>query len=634
MSFVYPHILFFLLVLPVVYWLSAILKKRLVVTAGSITLWQRVLESSEKQRSSRVNWFDGDALLLGLAAGAAILAAAGPHLPEKEDGGDPVLIVVDRSASTRAQVVGGKTVFDEIRERVKRGLKNLLEEDELLLIAAPDGEVFFRGRASEGILGAVGEIVPQDLPDDWRGLGSLLSSWEERPTRTLVFSDVRASSFVDSSEWTCVRELDGALPNVGLVEFGIREVEPDVLGIFLTVAATDRGVPAAPTVGIRVVAETPEGERVLLDRGLEFESGVSRVLCEFPDLSGNPAIRAQLVFPRDGMDSLSSDNEVVGLAGEGRPFRIALSSRYAHLKRAFEVVPGVRVEQPGGEVFPPPLRILRPEAEQVVNGEFPVIILPGSSRSFFLTKGGEQIRVQVGAGYRPVKTRIGPDAGALTFGSNRVEVEIPLAVELTFSSVDDVSVLMVAETAEQTQPLIVRWGACLVLAFDPEKGSWPTLPSYPIFWSQMLGSFGAGSGFGAPRIHRTGDTISIPAVYETAMLRTPDGETEIREIRGIYPMTGHRVGGFDVVDLNGSRTFRFDLLNRGETVQAGGDTTSRESVRDEEEKKTGSAEKGGAPDRETTSGSRKSDTDLMPFLGFVAVLLLLILLHRTRKKSS
>lgn len=607
MSFLAPTVLLLFLVLPpLLVWLHSRYARRRVVRVGSLVLWRRLSEeraarSTKRNRSIPISW---ELLVALLTTSFLILALSRPqvHLSRREGRG--AVVVLDGSASTR-----GKP-FELLRAETRALLGKFEEDDEIALIQAPDGRVVFSGTV--GLLPELSTgleaLVPVDRGDRWdpilaqalvqrseliRRLRAKLGPDDPDPPVAMIvlahsFPPALASALQESDEvsWTILGGFSsGNGSNVGIVRFG--ESLDDAAGnlqLLVEVAGT-----SFPDGARLVIAEEPGG-KVRLERGLPPGAERMRLLETLPSWDSRLGVRASLELPGSFGDGFGADDEVLSVRPQREVFRVTMQTPSPRLRRAFRAFgPGVEVrdrlsreeslDSSSGSRRLADLTVKRPlESEEVLLGDPQILVAPRGDVVLVepIPSGGgvrPRARVRVGERYRPRNSALGRDAAPLQFGAESFAIEIPTAFELKLEPEEEFSVLAVAEFERGRTPLIVRMGEVLVLGFDPEQGSWPETPSFPIFWTQELARFGAVPESGLQRVSRVEESLRIPVESDGVWrLVGPDVEKKLEPIGGWLSVRVDRVGTYRLRDSTGEgeRQVRFDLLSEGETLQAAG----------------------------------------------------------------
>jgi hypothetical protein len=146
-----PQLLWALLVLPLLWWLSQPPKPRQHVLTAHMQQWQLAMRALRRRppRGSSLRW-----LLLSLAAVGAILAAAGPHIPAAP-GPKQLVVLLDGSLSM-SSTVSGRSAFDQAKSLVMRELRSVPDHVEVTVLRC-GGELRRRYGSSARLMNDLGE---------------------------------------------------------------------------------------------------------------------------------------------------------------------------------------------------------------------------------------------------------------------------------------------------------------------------------------------------------------------------------------------------------------------------------------------------------------------------------------------
>jgi hypothetical protein len=202
------------------------MSRRQELMAGSLLLWRRLAARQPKIRPKRI-LIDRSLALQMLALSFFVAALSGPTWARHLESGRRVLLVIDNSIPSRAQLNDKTPLYKHIREAAGRVLAELEPQDRVELAnVAPLGRLInsrglSRAEAAaelESITPALSAVTPAQIisfaADKANSLG------EGAPLPHIVISLQHAPEGVPESQWVCCAPAAPPLPNVAIVEFG------------------------------------------------------------------------------------------------------------------------------------------------------------------------------------------------------------------------------------------------------------------------------------------------------------------------------------------------------------------------------------------------------------------------------
>jgi len=535
-SFARPEALLVLLVLPWLYFLHRTLSRLHAVSVPSLLLFECVPWRDDTRGRRRVDLLR----FLPLAVAWSLLAAA---LAEPSVGGAEgrtMFVVLDRSASMKAGPRGGPRRFDEARARADLAIARLAPSDRVVLRTLPPLEAFppLEPRAArERLL----SLRPADLPSDvGRDLPAILAEArvEEAESFFLVSDRVSTDGLGPEPFAFEATRVGSPVENLGIVAFDVLDAGEGEELYTAVVRSTGEEAVDLP-VSLRVdgveraraeVRVPPAGAVLVRLRGPEGE--VAEVRLEI-------------------RDDLAADDAVAAVHGPRERVRVIVAGRPdAHIVKALRVQPEVELRF-GGRLDEADLWIGCGVLPEGAGGADRVCIdPPGDPAPFRLLES-----------YTPAAVRALPVAGM--DGVSLAGVTVARARRV--ASPPGATILAVAEGPEGEIPLLVRWGATLVVPFslDSAVTNWPLyFPGFPIFWKHIVSGAASRIPLGM-ECRRTADGLDLTGPGrlvgpEGAVVEVPSGST-----RHVLP---ERVGVWRWEGATGAvERFAFGLLSEGET---------------------------------------------------------------------
>ncbi len=161
MTLAQPEHLWWLLVLPLLFWLSLPPRPRQQVWTAHLVQW-RLAQAALRRRPPRL--LGVRFLLLALACMGAVVAHAGPVLPG-QPGPDRLVVLLDASASMAAHDAGGRSAFEVAKAVVRQQLALLPEPIEVTVLRCGGDLVRRHGASARALhdVGAPGGALAVDL---------------------------------------------------------------------------------------------------------------------------------------------------------------------------------------------------------------------------------------------------------------------------------------------------------------------------------------------------------------------------------------------------------------------------------------------------------------------------------------
>ena len=528
MHLTHPLGLLALAALPVLIVLYSLRPRRRRVVVPSSALWSEALR--ERQRGFGLQRLLRNLSLLALLlfATAIALALADPgwvtRVPET---GDTVLIV-DVSASMQAKGDGG-TRFEAARREAEKRIDALAGASRLVLVASGRRPRLLSSFESDKSIlhRALSQLGPTDeagRPRAALNLGASLLRNREGG-RIVFLTDGAFDAAPDVAGSAVEYHLVGSGGrNVAITRFDLRR-EPDAEDRFQLLLAIRNYTGDALSVPARVRLD----ERPIFEQRVDLPPRGRRVLVV--PFSGYAAGRASAHIDYD--DDLAADNQAFAVLGIDEALRIVLYSKgNFYLESALAALPNVLLTR-RDETGPHLARDARVHDLVVIDGGSVAELPPG--------------------GYLLIDT-VPPGLPFLEAGTPvahpRLEgrSESALLRELDFSALRIDSARRIAVDAQTNALRRLLWSADTTLAltfarddlrlvylgFDvtqsnlPLQGAFPLLVQRSVAWLR-----GAGQRFSPTQIP-AGESwsIRVPLSQNEIILRTPDGEGVVYEVKG------------------------------------------------------------------------------------------------------
>ncbi len=542
MTFAHPVILLALLVLPLVALLYVRRAGKRETAVPSLLLWRAAAAEPAAEAGKRAGGLDLPLLLALLFLATAIGAASAPSLLTGGTSDAHVLVIVDRSASMATRVDGDATRLERSIGDAREILGEL-DGGSVTLIGLP----LAVGPALSDLTPAearsrLKDLPPTDMPLDLVAGLSRSAGFARNASAVLVLTDdpeIVPRTLGGTPVFTISH--GGPSRNVAIDAFEVTLGKDYHLDLFIAVKNHSKtGVTGGLVFGYGLELRLRDGdERTLLantprddHKKLSVEPGatatftISGALAELTGSgwanSGRGPKRIGLRL--DTQDDLAADNHAffpahpplshelhVAYVGRGNPF----------ITRALGLLPGVAVSQ---------FRLTTD-----VQGDFDLTVYDGTMPDK-LPAGDVVLIDPVGtvgpitaragtthpAGLRVSRVRESPllkdvDVGALRF--TRLASVQAVGAEPLIQATGGKGVALMRWSDDKTTAIIL--GCDLVLS----ETNWPQLPSFPIFWSNVIEDAAGRRGSRAPTWSLTGEHIAVRgSADEAASVRGPDGE--------------------------------------------------------------------------------------------------------------
>ncbi|MFH1730234.1 MAG: BatA domain-containing protein [Planctomycetota bacterium] len=582
MTFAHPRILLALLLLPVVALLYIRRAGKREAAVPTLMLWKTAAAEAAAETGKRMGSLDLPLILALLCLAAAIIGAAGPTLLTGASAAPHILVIADRSASMGTKTESGATRWARSVEDIAR-LLGRLDGGKVTLIGLP----LAAGPAIEELTPAearsrLSDASPTDMPLDLIAGLSRCAGIARNASAVIVLTDNAAiTPKTLAGRPVFVISHGGPSNNAAIDALDVTTGEG---GIIVFAAVTNHGGrPLAAALHVRADGELiDEAAAQLAPReGMAVTSQIVR-----------PNEPKEIVVELKPHDDLASDNRAAAtLSGPDR-FRVAHVGRgNQFITRALGLLPGVTVSQ---------FRLT-----EDVEGVFDLYIYDGVTPDKL--PAGDVILIDpvgtVGAftvrgaaadpsGLRVTKAKDSPllrhvDVGALRF-TRLITVRADGAAALLTSAEGNGTALMQWED-KTTRVTVIGCGLVL-----PET-NWPQLPSFPIFWSNVIDEVAGRRTAHAPTYSLTGEHIAVRGRGDgTLSLRGPNGETVPliagRGARSYFLPT--RAGIYTVSSGDTKTSYAVNMMHPTESANAG---TSSALSEDDERAILAPGQRGGVP---------------------------------------
>jgi len=493
MTFGHPYVLWGLALLPVVALLYVRRAGRREAVVPNLALWRAAAAGAAPEAGKRRGALDLPMVFALLFLASALVAASDPVIHRAARQAPEVLVLVDRSASMAAKPRLGKT-------RSEQGMADVAH-----LLAGPGGaEVRLIGLPLASGRGIEPTELPLDLPAELSRCAGLARGASAVMVMT---DDAGAVPERLGGAPVLVVSHGGPSQNVAVDAF---EVTRDDEGRVVVFAAV-RNYSAEP---MDVPAVIAAGEAAEIRRQLRVPADGCATLVEpLPDPAPD---RVELVL--EVGDDLASDNRAVAVRSGGRT-RVAYVGRgNPFIERALGLLPRValrrfRLTTDVGENFD--LFLYDGVTPDRLPKGVVVLIDPAGTVGPFRVLGA----LTDPTGLRAAQAKASPllvdvDVGTLRF-RRVLRIEAPPAAEALLTAGEETALVRWADAEREV--LVI--GCALSLS----ETNWPHLPSFPIFWSNLLARLERPGDL--PTYSLTGEHISFRArTGAEAAVTGPDGE--------------------------------------------------------------------------------------------------------------
>jgi len=517
MTFAHPQILLALLLLPLVALVYIRRAGKRQATVPSLMLWKMAAAQAAAETGKRMGALDLPLLLALLFLTAAIAAASGPTLLSGASAAPHILVIADRSASMASKTEPGATRWARSVEDMAR-LLGRLGGGKVTLIGLP----LAAGPALEELTPAearsrLRNVSPTDMPLDLIAGLSRCAGIARKASAVIVLTDnAEIVPGTLAGRPVFVISHGGPSRNVAIDAFEITRGRDGRLFAFVALENHTNVSTQVPFELEGKVGGLPlllaEAE-VTLDAGGRWTFSQSLPRKEFSEL------KVRLDF----IDDMGVDHFAIAVRSGPRALRVAYVGRgNQFITRALGLLPGVTVSQ---------FRLTKDVKtgfdlhiyDGVTPGKLPpgdvILIDPVGTAGPFTVRGAAADP----SGLRVTKAKDSPllrdvDVGALRF-TRLINVHADGAAALLTSAEGNGAALMQWEN-KTTRVTIIGCGLAL-----PET-NWPQLPSFPIFWSNVIDDVAGRRTADAPTYSLTGEHIAIRRRGNGALsVRGPNGET-------------------------------------------------------------------------------------------------------------
>ncbi len=580
MTFAHPHILLALLLLPIAALLYIRRAGKREATVPTLMLWKAAATESAAETGKRMGALDLPLALALLFLLTAITAASGPTLSTGSTAAPHVLIIADRSARMASKTESGATRWSEsVNDAVR--LLDQLDVGKVTLVGLP----LAAGPGLEELTPAdararLRELSPTDMPLDLVAELSRCAGIARSVSVVIVLTDNAAivpKTLAGRPVFTISH--GGPSRNVAVDAFEVTLSKDDHLDLFFAV----KNYSKTRVTGGLVFGYYPEPQPRDDDKKVDLAPGATATFT----ISGKRdylfgsgwayglgAHRFRLRL--DTEDDLDADNHAFFPAHLplSRELRVAYVGRgNQFITRALGLLPGVNVSQ---------FRLTKDVTADfdlyIYDGQTPdklpagdvILIDPAGTVGPFTVRGA----ATDATGLRVRKAKDSPllkdiDVAALRF-RRLINVRADGAAALLTSAEDGGTALMQWQDAK-TRVIVI--GSALTLA----ETNWPQLPSFPIFWSNVIDDVAgrprtnAGqhywmTGEHIPVRQRSGNTLSVTG---------PDGKPV-----GLITGQGARsyflpmmAGIYTVTDGLATTRYAVNMMHPTESANAGTPST-------------------------------------------------------------
>ena len=528
MTFAHPHILLALLLLPIAALIYIRRAGKREVLVPTLMLWKTAAAESAAETGKRMGALDLPLAFALLFLAAAILAASGPALPAGSSTAPHVLIIADRSASMASKASLGvlrltasqaprqaarwtESANDAVRllDRFNAGKVTLVG---LPLAVGPGLEELTPAEARSRLR----KLSPTDMPLDLVAELSRCAGIARNASAVIVLTDNAAivpKTLVGKPVFTI--SYGEPSRNVAIDAFEITQGRNDGQSVFV---ALQNHSSAPQRVLCTLTAMAGDQPLPLAETEATLDPGGRWTFSRALPRNNYPQMQVRL----RPTDDLEADNFALAVCSTLRPLSVAYVGRgNPFITRALGLLPSVSVSQ---------FRLTRDVAAgfdlTIYDGVTPDKLPPGDVVLIDPagTVGPFTVR---GAATDPAGLRVGKakdssllkdiDVAALRF-RRLINVRADGAASILTSAENGGIALMQWQDAN-TRVIVI--GSALTLA----ETNWPQLPSFPIFWSNVIDDVAGRRSVKMPTYWLTGEHIAVrQRGGDTLSVTGPDGK--------------------------------------------------------------------------------------------------------------
>lgn len=544
-------------------------RRREVREVGSTLLWELALRDMRAERPWKRLVPHVSLILQALAIIVAAVALARPVGAGSVPAGARVAVVIDTSASMagRGQGGGSGTRMDAAKTAARSLARGLPPGGEMLLIEAGAEPVVVSPptRDASALELAISRLAVRGGRADLEAaaaLGAERLRGAPAGSRIVLITDAAVDGSVALDGRTApveVRRVSGPEDNTGIVALDVRARPaadaPDRADVFARIA---RWGHAAADV---YVTASVEGRGVIASRRVRVEPGRTEAVvmaADFPpDRDGRaPAVRVQLSSAdRDhpAPDALALDDLAVAPSPGARKLPVFLVGdvprtvqRVLRADDATELFATTLEELATREPDAPPLDGLIVYGGAVPDRPPPgdsVVVAPKAARVFGVELGREVARPRV-----------------VRWDESDARMRFVTMTEVHLDGVSPVRnaaarPLLVTDAGPAIVSISRPDGETTLLALDPDRGDWPSKPSFVVFFRNLSERARARRAAGGIPVGRLGESLRVPAPDGSHVAATsPSGQSSTATAAGgiaIVPVPAEP--GVYVVDAGGRR---------------------------------------------------------------------------------
>ncbi len=570
MSFENPYVLFGLLLLPLLALVYIWRAGKREVTVPSLMLWKTAAAEAAAERGKRLGSLDWPLVLALLFLAIAILAASDPVIVTPAKTAPKVLVIADHSASMATKTKSGSlTRWQESVEDVSGMLDRLGSSSEVTLVGLPlaAGPCLERLSASAA-KSALGKLGPTDMPLDIVSELSRCAGIARSASAVIVMTDnagVVPAKLGDKP--VLVVSHGGPSRNVAIDAFEVARAGGGGLSVF---AAVKNHSSAAAEVAVQLFVDAA----LLEEAKLTLPPGQRKTFNSSEAIGGGAReIRLRL----NVKDDLESDNAAIAVrAGAGKTRTAYIGRSNPFIIRTLGLLSGVELSQfrlasdLKGEFD---LYIFDGAApERLPAGDVVLIDPAGKVGSFTVREDAVTEKQGIRASVvkdAPILKNV--DVGALRF-QRVLKVNADAAAETLVTSADGKSVVLMRREDADTRVTLIGSGLL------PSETNWPMLPSFPIFWSNIVADAADRRTAGTenlPTCSLTGQYVTVgqlsPSAGVAAFATSPGGErVQLAAGRGARSyFLPARAGVYAIADGPNTRRYAANMMHESESANSG-----------------------------------------------------------------